>query len=164
MLIMQCREVNDQSHCAVAGKWTTMLRCPSCILCVIYSCTAQTGSWHSGSFHSTGISPAQILRLITNLFFCQPVCNLELILTHPQKEVLSIVVSCTCNCLWVLFLLSVWNANSLPQMSRAAHQNHRARMGAVYPAQPGVTRSLTVPMPQMRKAAVSPLACVLHCR
>lgn len=35
-------------------------------------------------------------------------------------------------------------------------------MGAVYPAQPGVTRSLTVPMPQMKKAAVSPLACDLH--
>lgn len=49
-----------------------------------------------------------------------------------------------------------------PQMSRVAHQNHRARMGAVYLAQPGATRSLTVPMPQMKKAAVSRLACDLH--
>lgn len=47
-------------------------------------------------------------------------------------------------------------------MSRAAHQSHRARTGAVYPAQPGVTRSLTVPMPRMKKAAVSPSACGLH--
>lgn len=47
-------------------------------------------------------------------------------------------------------------------MSRVAHQNHRARMGAVYLAQPGATRSLTVPMPQMKKAAVSRLACDLH--
>lgn len=37
-------------------------------------------------------------------------------------------------------------------------------MGAVYPAHPGVTRSLTAPMPRMKRTAVSPfspLLCVL---
>lgn len=49
-------------------------------------------------------------------------------------------------------------------MSRAAHQSHPARMGAAYPAQPGATRSLTVPTPRMKKAAVSPLGGDLHFR
>lgn len=82
---------------------------------------------------------------------------------HAHKGDLSIVVSCTCDCVWVLFLLSFWNANSLLQMSRAAHQSYRARMGAAYPAQPGVTRSLTAPMPQMKRTAVRPYAFSLHC-
>lgn len=114
-------------------------------------------------FYSTGSSDAQKPQPITNPSLSgglQPGANFN----RPQKEVLSIVVSRTCYCLWVLFLLCYLFEMLIlsPQMSRAAHQSHRVRTGAVYPAQPGVTRSLTVPMPRMKKAAVSPSACGLH--
>lgn len=46
------------------------------------------------------------------------------------------------------------------QISHVAHQNHLARTEIVYLSQLGATRSLTVPMPPMKKTAVS--APALH--
>lgn len=105
---------NGLSHCAVVGtaKKAKNRRCPSCILAVICSFTALRGSWHSGNFHSAGSLSASILQAFTDPLLpgsLLPGANFN----HPVKEVLSIVVSCTCDCLWVLFLLSFWNANSL---------------------------------------------------
>lgn len=111
---MKCRDVKwPESLCSSwYCKWEKAVRCPSCILSVICSFTALRGSWHSGNFHSTGNLTALILQLFTDPSLSgslQPGANFN----HPLKEVLSIVVSCTCECLWVLFLLSFWNANSL---------------------------------------------------